>query len=271
MYPSGHCSGVRSANRGGPFVFPLAGPFPYRSPPGEGERGTARERGRLIFPGVSPLFHDEPTARARERTRRGLLLMRGSASLKSSIYLLIFITERELSSSSFAPLLLHLRLLFLCLSFFFSLAPFFLSSPALSARTLSLSLFIFLYLSSSRLSPFGRSVSRARARAGIVERHKLASSLGDARATVPGPRLRYFCDLLRRDLEMHLMRCTPHRMHACTLAGRARATESREAEPEPESSRVESSRVATRGRASACAAAADADESVCTSTCAISS
>lgn len=35
-------------------------------------------------------------------------------------------------------------------------------------------------------------------------------------------RIRYFRDLLRRDLEMHLMRCTPHRMHACTLAaGRA--------------------------------------------------
>lgn len=56
--------------------------------------------------------------------------------------------------------------------------------------------------------------------------------------------LRYFCDLLRRDLEMHLMRCTPHRMHACTLAaGRRRATEEasrREVGPR----RVESSRAA---------------------------
>lgn len=58
--------------------------------------------------------------------------------------------------------------------------------------------------------------------------------------------LRYFCDLLRRDLEMHLMRCTPHRMHACTLAaGRRRATEEasrREVGPR----RVESSRVGPR-------------------------
>ena len=65
--------------------------------------------------------------------------------------------------------------------------------------------------------------------------------------------LRYFCDLLRRDLEMHLMRCTPHRMHACTLAaGRRRATEEasrREVGPR----RVESSRAAQR----VCACAPD--------------
>lgn len=67
---------------------------------------------------------------------------------------------------------------------------------------------------------------------------------------------------------MHLMRCTPHRMHACTLAGRARAA-ARRAEKRAgagvgaEPSRVESS----RGRANsvrACAADNGDGSSVCT-------
>jgi len=76
--------------------------------------------------------------------REKLLLLRGSASLKSSMYLSIFITARR-------SLLLHLRPLSLChallsLFFFSSLPPYFSGLPLRAD------------------SPFRRSVSRARAR-----------------------------------------------------------------------------------------------------------
>lgn len=80
------------------------------------------------------------TRRVRERS--GLLLLRGSASLKSSIYLSIFITARSLLLSPFvSPRSLFFSL---CLS---PLPPY-LSGFPLRA-----------------VSPFRRSVSRARARA----------------------------------------------------------------------------------------------------------
>lgn len=112
-----------------------------------------------VLSAVRAFDRGSPATRSRERSG---LLLRGSASLKSSIYLSIFITARSL-------LLLHLfhpLSLSLCrttLSFFFPLFSLLISPGSLSGLSLSLS-----------------AIGIALARRLSVDA-QLASSLGDAR------------------------------------------------------------------------------------------
>lgn len=123
--------------------------YPVRSRLNDGP--TFRRR---ILPRDFPLANFP----ARPRERRRLLLMRGSASLKSSIYLSRSLSPRDLSSCStsstlFVSLSVYLSISLVFFSFCLSSLFFFLCSPYLSLPPGSL----------SGLSlPFGRLVSRAR-------------------------------------------------------------------------------------------------------------